>query len=121
MAQAFSERLAARSHQARSAGTRPAAAIHPVVLAAMRETGSDLGSRRPVALTDELAGWADLVVTMGCGDECPYIAGKRYLDWDLADPRGAPLPVVRRIRDEIAARVQALLAELDGPSGRSGL
>ena len=119
MARAFFERLAEGSHEARSAGTRPAAEIHPVVLAAMREAGYDLGGRRPVGLTDELARWSDLVVTMGCGDECPYIPGKRYLDWDLEDPKGVPLPAVRRIRDDIEARVRALLQELaEAPAGR---
>ena len=112
MAQAFVERLAGGSHEARSAGTRPAEQVHPVVLTAMREAGFDLSGRRPVALTDELSDWADLVVTMGCGDECPYIPGKRYLDWDLEDPKGAPLPAVRRIRDDIDGRVRALVSEL---------
>ena len=121
MAQAFFERLAAGSQEARSAGTRPAAQVHPVVIAAMREAGVDLSDRRPVSLTDELAGWADLIVTMGCGDECPYIPGKRYLDWDLEDPRGAPLPAVRRIRDDIDGRVRALLAELADQSSGAGL
>lgn len=75
--------------------------------------GVDLSSRTPQRLTEELAAWADIVVTMGCGDECPYIAGKRYVDWELVDPRGRPLPEVRRIRDDIQRRVRALIAELD--------
>ena len=74
----------------------------------MHELGIDLSDRHPQRLTDDLARWADVVVTMGCGDECPYIPGKRYLDWDLADPKGLPIEEVRRIRDDIARRVQAL-------------
>jgi arsenate reductase len=79
----------------------------------MGELGVDLSARRPQGLTRELAERADVVVTMGCGDECPYIPGKRYLDWDVEDPRGRPLEEVRATRDEIARRVQQLLAELD--------
>ena len=79
----------------------------------MRELGVDLAGRRPQPLTTELAERADLVVTMGCGDTCPYIPGKRYLDWDLPDPKGQALDAVRRTRDEIARRVEALVAELD--------
>jgi arsenate reductase len=82
------------------------------VVEAMGELGIDLATRLPRALTQEDAEWADVVVTMGCGDECPYIPGKRYLDWDLPDPRGRPLAEVRATREEIATRVQALLAEL---------
>jgi arsenate reductase len=78
----------------------------------MREVGVDLEGRTPQALTDELAGWADVVVTMGCGDECPYIASKRYLDWDLPDPSGKPLEEVRRTREDIARRVRELAADL---------
>ncbi|MHB1500248.1 MAG: arsenate reductase ArsC [Candidatus Dormibacteria bacterium] len=100
-------------HQARCAGTVPAAVVHPHVVAAMAETGLDLSDRRPVQLTDELAQWADLVVTMGCGDRCPYIPGKRYLDWDLPDPKDLPMEQVRGVRDEISSRVAALVQELD--------
>ena len=78
----------------------------------MGEEGIDLSSRTPQRLTDELAAWADVVVTMGCGDQCPYIPGKRYVDWDLADPKGRPLPEVRRIRDDIRRRVQDLIHQL---------
>jgi arsenate reductase len=113
MSQALFEREAAGRHEARSAGTRPAAAIHPPVLDAMREVGVDLSDRTPRALTRELAEWADVVVTMGCGDECPYIPGRRYLDWELDDPAGRPAAEVRATRDEIARRVAALVAELD--------
>jgi arsenate reductase len=112
MSQAFFEQLAAGRHEARSAGTAPAERVHPEVAEAMREVGIDLSARTPRKLTDELATWADVVVTMGCGDECPYIPGKRYIDWELPDPRGMPLPEVRRIRDEIQRRVQELVRQL---------
>ena len=79
----------------------------------MDELGVDLRDRRPQPLTQELAERADVIVTMGCGDACPYIPGKRYVDWDLPDPKGRPLEEVRATRDEIAARVAALVADLD--------
>jgi arsenate reductase (thioredoxin) len=112
MAQALFERAAGRTHEARSAGSRPAEAIHPEVVEAMRELGVDLWGRTPRVLERSDTEWADVVVTMGCGDECPVIPGKRYIDWDLDDPAGRPLEEVRAIRDEIEARVDALLAEL---------
>jgi arsenate reductase (thioredoxin) len=99
-------------HEARSAGTTPAENVHPEVVEAMAELGVDLGSRRPRKLTRADAEWADVVVTMGCGDECPYIPGKRYIDWDLPDPKGQPVEAVRGTREEIARRVEALLGEL---------
>jgi arsenate reductase len=101
-------------HEARSAGTTPAGRVHPEVVAAMEEVGIDLSGRVPHQLNDEDAEWADVVVTMGCGDECPYIPGTRYIDWDLPDPSGLELGEVRRIRDEIGRRTAALVAELDG-------
>jgi protein-tyrosine-phosphatase len=107
-------RAAAGRHEARSAGTTPGERVHPAVVEAMAELGFDLADRRPRELTREDAEWADVVVTMGCGDECPYIPGKRYLDWDLPDPKGRPVEVVRETRDEIARRVEGLLSELDG-------
>jgi len=100
-------------HQARSAGTTPADAVHPVVLEAMGEVGIDLSGERPTELTRDLAEWADVVVTMGCGDACPYIPGKRYIDWQLEDPANQPLEKVRQVRDEIQRRIDGLLAELD--------
>jgi arsenate reductase len=87
--------------------------VHPEVVAALGELGMDVRERTPRRLTPELARRADVVVTMGCGDECPYIPGKRYLDWELQDPKGLPLPAVREVRDEIGRRVEALVAELD--------
>jgi arsenate reductase len=83
----------------------------------MAEIGIDLSGRRPRRLTDEDARWADVVVTMGCGDECPYIPGRRYLDWDLSDPKGRPIDEVRATREDVAARVDALAADLDRAPG----
>jgi arsenate reductase (thioredoxin) len=112
ISQALFEREAGVAHEARSAGTTPGERAHPEVVEAMRELGIDLADRRPKPLTDDLSRWADVVVTMGCGDECPYLPGKRYIDWDLEDPKGRPLDAVRAIRDDIALRVRALAAEL---------
>jgi protein-tyrosine-phosphatase len=113
MSQAMFERAAAGRHHALSAGTTPSARIHPEVVTVMQEIGIDLGGRTPQPLTLQLAEVADVVITMGCGDQCPYIPGKRYLDWDLPDPQGRPLDEVRALRDEIAGRVQVLLRDLD--------
>jgi arsenate reductase len=113
MSQALFERAAAGRHSAESAGTAPAARVHPAVSDTMLELGLDLRDRRPKLLTRELAEPADVVVTMGCGDECPYIPGKRYVDWDLVDPEGRDADAVRSIRDEIARRVGELVVELD--------
>ncbi|MEA2429486.1 MAG: hypothetical protein QOF37_3114 [Thermoleophilaceae bacterium] len=99
-------------NRALSAGTTPGDRVHPAVVEVMRELGVDLSDRKPQRLTDELAQQADVVVTMGCGDECPYIPGKRYIDWDLPDPKGLPIDEVRAIRDDIALRVEKLAREL---------
>jgi arsenate reductase (thioredoxin) len=112
MSQALFERAAAGRHAADSAGTEPGERIHPQVVSAMRELGIDLAGRKPKRLSPGQAGWGDVVVTMGCGDECPYLPGKRYLDWDLPDPSGLPLERVREVRDEIARRVESLSREL---------
>ncbi|MHB1525448.1 MAG: arsenate-mycothiol transferase ArsC [Candidatus Dormibacteria bacterium] len=112
MSQALFERAAGGRHEAASAGTTPAARLHPGVVTAMAELGIDVSSRVPALLTPELAAWAEVVVTMGCGDQCPFIPGKRYIDWELADPMGQPLERVRAIRDEIAVRVGSLVGEL---------
>ncbi|HEX3043069.1 MAG TPA: arsenate reductase ArsC [Solirubrobacterales bacterium] len=112
MSEALFTRAAEGRHEARSAGTTPADRVHPEVVAAMAELGIDLGDRVPHKLTQADAEWADVVVTMGCGDECPYIPGKRYVDWDLPDPKGQSLETVRTTRDEIERRVEALVAEL---------
>jgi arsenate reductase (thioredoxin) len=114
MSAALFERAAGGRHRALSAGTTPAERVHPEVVEVMREVGIDLSDRTPKRLTTELAEQADVVVTMGCGDECPYIPGRRYLDWELEDPKGRPLEEVRATRDDIARRVEALVAELDG-------
>jgi arsenate reductase (thioredoxin) len=114
MSQALFERAAEGRHEARSAGTKPANRVHPEVVEVMAEIGIDVSDRTPQRLSDELAQWAHLVVTMGCGDECPYVPGKRYLDWDLTDPHGRNLAEVRTIRDDIDRRVHALATDLDG-------
>jgi arsenate reductase len=113
MSRALFERAAAGRHSADSAGTTPGDRVHPEVVEAMREVGVDVAGRIPRKLTTELARRADVVVTMGCGDECPYIPGKRYVDWDLPDPKGRPIEEVRATRDEIERRVEGLLGELD--------
>jgi protein-tyrosine-phosphatase len=113
MSQALFERAAGGRHRALSAGATPGDRVHPEVVEVMRELGIDLSRRKPRLLTPELAGQADVVVTMGCGDECPFIPGKRYLDWDLPDPKGRPIDEVRATRDEIARRAQRLVAELE--------
>jgi arsenate reductase len=115
MSQALFERGAQGRHSAASAGTQPAERVHPEVVVAMRELDIDIADRSPRALDREMAERADVVVTMGCGDECPYIPGKRYIDWDLEDPSGRPVEQVRRIRDDIAGRVAELISELDAP------
>jgi arsenate reductase len=116
MSQALFNRAAGQQHEARSAGSEPADRVHPEVIAAMDELGLDLRNETPKRLTGELAEWADVVVTMGCGDACPYIPGKRYLDWDLEDPKGQSLDAVRATRDEIDRRIAQLLGELNAPS-----
>jgi arsenate reductase len=116
MSQALFEQAAGARHRALSAGTTPAQHVHPEVITVMSELGIDLSDHTPQLLTRELAEQADLVITMGCGDECPYIPGKRYVDWDLPDPAGRPIDEVRGIRDEINQRIHELLDALDaGP------
>jgi arsenate reductase (thioredoxin) len=112
MSEALFRRVADERDTARSAGTTPAERVHPEVVEAMRELGVDLSAQKPKRLTRDMAEWADTIVTMGCGDECPYIPGKRYIDWDLPDPKGQPIEAVRRTRDEIARRVAGLTGEL---------
>jgi arsenate reductase (thioredoxin) len=96
----------------RSAGSDPGDEINPAVVTAMGEVGVDMGEEFPQPLTDEVVQAADVVITMGCGDACPIYPGKRYEDWTLDDPAGRELDTVRRIRDEIDARVQKLISEL---------
>ena len=116
MAEALFRRAADGRHEARSAGSRPAAHVHPAVVSVMAELGIDLSGREPHLLDQADMEWADVVVTMGCGDECPYIPGKRYIDWELDDPGGRPLDDVRRIRDDIGRRIDSLVGELDRPA-----
>ena len=116
MSRALFEREVAGRHEAQSAGTQPADHVHPEVVEVMRELGVELGDRVPRRLDVEMAEWADVVVTMGCGDECPFIPGKRYIDWDLPDPKGRPIAEVRALRDEIRGRVRGLTEELDAGS-----
>jgi arsenate reductase len=113
ISEALFERAAAGAHEARSAGTTPAERVHPEVVEAMRELGIDLSQRLPRKLSTDDSLWADVVVTMGCGDECPYVPGVRYLDWELDDPKGRPLAEVRATRDEIERRVIELIDELN--------
>jgi arsenate reductase (thioredoxin) len=117
MSAALFERAADGRHRALSAGTTPAEHVHPEVVTVMRELGTNLADRTPQLLSPELAEQADVIVTMGCGDRCPYVPGKRYVDWELPDPKGQPLERVRDIRDEIARRVDELVAELDARAG----
>jgi arsenate reductase (thioredoxin) len=112
MAAALLDRLAQGRVRVNSAGSEPASAVNPAVVAAMEEVGLDLSEERPKPLTDEIAEAADVLITMGCGDACAAYAGKRYLDWDVPDPANKTLEEVRSIRDEIDHRVRDLLAEL---------
>ena len=114
MSEALFLRAASGRHEARSAGTAPAEHVHERVVTVMRELGTDLSDRKPRMLTTELAEWADVVITMGCGDECPVIPGRRYIDWDLQDPKDLPVDEVRVIRDDIDGRVRALVESLNG-------
>ena len=114
MAAALLSHYAGDSVVVRSAGTAPADTINPTVVTAMRELGIDLNTNQaiPTRLTDETVAASDIVITMGCGDACPYYPGKRYEDWKLDDPAGQPIDVVRTIRDEIDNRVRALVDQI---------
>jgi arsenate reductase (thioredoxin) len=113
MAEALFRRAAGGEHEARSAGSAPAARVHPPVIDVMREVGIDLNGRVPRGLERSDVEWADLVVTMGCGDACPVLPGKRYVDWDLPDPAELPLQEVRAVRHEIERLVKQLLRSLE--------
>jgi arsenate reductase len=117
MSEALFRRAGEGRHEARSAGTTPAEHVHPEVAEVMAELGIDLSERKPQRLDRADAEWADVVVTMGCGDECPYIPGKRYVDWDLTDPKDQPIEAVRATREEIDRRVRELVEELDRSGG----
>lgn len=114
MSRALFDRAAAGQHTSESAGSvaDPTGSVHPEVVEAMREVGIDLSGVRPQRLNDDMAARADVVVTMGCGDACPFVPGVRYVEWELPDPNGQPLDAVRATRDEIAVRVEGLLADL---------
>src|ERR1700738_3155923 len=116
MSEALFERAAGGRHEARSAGTSPADRVHASVITLMREEGIELSDRQPRLLTTGLAQWADIVITMGCGDECPVIPGKRYIDWDLPDPKTMSLEQVRQLRGDISTRVIDLMESLDRKS-----
>jgi protein-tyrosine-phosphatase len=119
MAAAFLRRIGRDRVVVRSAGSEPAEALNPAVVAALDEVGLDISGEQPKLLVDEMAETADVIITMGCGDACPVYPGKRYLDWELADPAGKPIEEVRPIRDEIERRVLALVAELVAQEERS--
>ncbi|MFD3944428.1 arsenate reductase ArsC [Streptomyces sp. NPDC058579] len=112
MAAAFLTHLGEGRVEVRSAGSAPADAVNPAVVAAMAEVGIDIAAETPKVLTVEAVQASDVVITMGCGDACPVFPGKRYLDWTLDDPAGQGVDAVRPIRDEIEARVRGLLADL---------
>lgn len=112
MAAAFLSYLAEGAIDVRSAGTQPADQVNPVVIEAMKEKGIDLLGQVPKVLTDEAVEESDVVITMGCGDTCPYFPGKRYLDWKLDDPAGASIEAIRPIRDQIEKLVRELIAEI---------
>ncbi len=114
MAAALLDSRANGAVHVRSAGSEPAERLNPAVVEAMAERGLDISKEFPKPLSDDVVREADVVITMGCGDACPFYPGKRYLDWELEDPAGKPLRVVRRIRDAIDERVQQLLSELAG-------
>jgi arsenate reductase len=116
MAAGWLNHLAGNRIEVRSAGSQPAGQINPVAAAAMREVGIDITGEQPKMLTPDSVSQADVVVTMGCGDACPYLPGKRYEDWQLVDPAGQPIEVVRQVRDDIRQRIETLVAELI-PSG----
>ncbi|MFD7078760.1 arsenate reductase ArsC [Streptomyces sp. NPDC059918] len=112
MAAAFLTHLAGDRAQVRSAGSAPADTVNEAVVAAMAEVGIDISAETPKVLTVEAVQSSDVVITMGCGDACPYFPGKRYLDWKLEDPAGQGVAAVRPIRDQIERRIRGLLAEL---------
>ena len=120
MAAGFLRSLAGDAVKVRSAGTAPAESINPVVIEAMREVGIDLAAEAPKVLVSDVVQDSDVVVTMGCGDACPYFPGTTYLDWELTDPAGKDLDAVRPIRDEIRERVVTLLETLPAGGPRGG-
>ena len=116
MAAGYLNHLAGDAIEVRSAGSAPADSVNPIVVEAMREEGVDLTKQRPKILTSDAVQASDVVITMGCGDACPFFPGKRYLDWKLDDPAGEGLDAVRTIRREIRQRIEGLIAELQSSS-----
>jgi arsenate reductase len=116
MAQGWLRHLAGDAVEVRSAGSEPGDQINPIAVEAMREVGIDITAETPKILTVDAVRDSDVVITMGCGDTCPIFPGKRYEDWELPDPAGHPIEVVRRVRDDIRERVQALVHDL-APTG----
>lgn len=112
MAAAWLKHFAGDRVDVYSAGSEPAEQVNPVAVEAMREVGLDIAGEKPKILTTESVQQADVVITMGCGDTCPFFPGKRYLDWELTDPAGQPIEIVREVRDEIRERVHSLTDEL---------
>lgn len=118
MAQGFLSHLAGDRVEVRSSGTMPADQVNPSAVAAMNELGIDISSAKPKVLTDEDVRASDYVITMGCGDACPFYPGKKYLDWKLDDPAGKGVEAVRPIRDQIRKLVEELVAEIDQRSAK---
>lgn len=116
MAAGYLSHLAGETIEVRSAGSAPVNSINPIVVEAMREEGIDLSNQKPKILTADAVQTSDVVITMGCGDACPFFAGKRYLDWQLDDPAGQGLDTVRVVRNEIRHRVESLITELSHSS-----
>jgi arsenate reductase len=112
MAAGYLRHLAGGAIEVRSAGSEPADTINPVAVQAMAEEGIDITAEKPKILTNDAVKASDVVITMGCGDSCPYYPGKRYEDWELDDPAGKDLDTVRRVRDQIRARVERLVDEV---------
>jgi len=117
MAQGFLQHLAGDRIEVRSSGTMPGDQVNPSAVAAMAELGIDISAAKPKVLTDEDVLASDYVITMGCGDSCPFFPGKTYLDWPLSDPAGKGVEDVRPIRDEIRALVEDLIAQIDANTG----
>ena len=115
MAAGFTQHLGGDGVEVLSGGSNPGAEVNPVAVEAMAEKGIDISSNFPKPWTDETLGAADVIITMGCGDACPVVPGKRYLDWELTDPHGQGIETVRPIRDDIEVRVRGLLDDLDIP------
>ena len=118
MAQGFLTEFAGDRIEVRSSGTMPADSVNPAAVEAMAELGIDISNQKPKVLTDDDVKASDYVITMGCGDACPFYPGKKYLDWKLEDPAGQSVEAIRPIRDEIRSLVENLVAEIDAKAGK---